>query len=53
MVGWMPTVLSKSSLVIPFKMATANPWVTYPALGPKKWKPMILLSSYFLQTTFA
>lgn len=34
-VGWMPIVESRMLLVKPIFMATANPCMIYPALGPE------------------
>ena len=30
----MPIAKSSYLLVIPFRIAKANPWITYPAYGP-------------------
>jgi len=53
MVGWIPTVWSKSYLVAPNRIAAANPWVIYPAFGPIICNPTILLLSDLLTTSLA
>lgn len=52
-VGWMPTVLSKSSLVAPHRMATAKPCVISPALGPHTCRPTTREASAVWQMSFA